>query len=150
MYVLEKIIFGPFIFHFFRQTFWLVGRLHQQQHVHRRLQVVQLHWYTTFSPSPTICFLSFMWDRSFFLTPLIFCRPFGCLWLWVFSAEQPGAAVHQLRQWKAAAALCSSLSKGPAGGIRIWGSAVVFHPLSRQSELPGSDWGKSNQHLLPA
>lgn len=49
------------------QTVRLAGRLHQQQHVCGRLQVVQLHWYITFSSCPsTICFPAFMWNRTIF------------------------------------------------------------------------------------
>lgn len=147
---LKLFIFSAF--YFVCQTVWLVGQLHQQQHVRGRLQVVQLHRYTSSSSPSTVCFSSFMANvlHLFFNHTYALCRPFGCLRLWVFLVEQPGAAVHQLRQWEAAAALCRSLSEGAAGGICIRGTAVVLYPLPRQPEMSGSDRGKSHRHLLPA
>lgn len=40
-----------------------------------------------------------------------------CLRVWMFPDQQPGAAVHQLCQWKAPAALCGPLSPISAGSV---------------------------------
>ncbi len=45
------------------------------------------------------------------------CRSSRCVRLWVFPHQQPGAAVHQLRQWETAAALCGSLPPSSAGSL---------------------------------